>query len=464
MNKVFLFLIASLLFPSLGWARVYINVGQANVKKSLIAISPLVYTNPDSSTSKLKHGEEISKQIKKNLKNSGYFTIIPSGGFIEDPTKTPSLPYPEHPNGFKWENWKLISAEFLIFARYSISNNGKINLRIFLYDILLRKKVFRKEYKASVSQSLSLAHVVCNDIISKLTKKPGIFLTKIAAIRNFKNSFKKELFVMNWDGSHMKQRTYHKSIILAPAWHPSGTKIAYTAFLYRRSSKGRKASVLLYDFKIKKRKILSSYHGTNLGSDFFSSGKEMLISSSSKYGGMDIFKYNLGSSRLFPIQLGPPGAINVEPSINHKGDEIVFSSDRSGKVMLYKADQYGRKVKPVTFVGNFNSTPDWSPDGKKIIFSGYSGRRFDLFIINSKGPANIKRLTTARRIDGRWSNNESPSFSPDGRQIVFISDRSGYKQIYTMNEDGSNITRLTFDTYDYKNPKWSPMIKTYFQH
>ena len=464
MSRFFLILIISLLFPSWGEARVYINIGQANVKKSLIAVSPLVYTGTDANILKLNHGKEISKQIKKNLKNSGYFTMIPTGGFIEDTTRIHPLPRSEHPQGFRWENWKLISAEFLMFAHYTIKDNKKITLRISLYDILLRRKVFRKEYAALTSQSVSLAHVVCNDIISKLTKKPGIFLTKIAAIRNFKKSFKKELFVMNWDGSNMKQRTYHRSIVLAPAWHPSGKHIVYTAFLYHKSSKGRKASVLMYNFKRKKRKILSSYYGTNLGADFFPSGREMLITSSSKYGGMDIFKYNLRSRKLFPIVLGPRGVINVEPSINHRGNQIMFSSDRSGKVMIYRSNQYGEKVKRVTFVGNFNSTPDWSPDGKKIVFSGYSGGRFDLFIMNSKGASNIQRLTTARKSNGKWSNNESPSFSPDGRQIVFVSDRSGYNQIYTMNTDGSNITRITFDNYNYKNPKWSPFIKTYFQH
>ena len=462
MKKIFIILY--MVFSFTAEARVYINVGQAQVKKSLFAISPLVYTGPRSNRFKRKHGKVISEQIKKNLKNSGYFNILPSRSFIEDPVKIAPFPYSEHIKGFRWENWKLISAEFLMFARYTISEDRKIILRIFLYDVLLRKKVFRREYSASTSQSVSLAHAVCNDIISNLTKKPGIFLTKIAAIRNFKRSFKKELFVMNWDGSDIKQRSFHRSIVLAPAWHPDGKKISYTAFLYRRSSKGRKASILLYDLKEKKRKILSSYYGTNLGSDFFPSGKEILITTASKYGGMDIFKYHLRSKKMFPIHMGPRGAINVEPSINQRGDQIVFSSDRSGKVMLYKSNQYGERIERITFVGNFNSTPHWSPDGKKIVFSGYSRGRFDLFIMNSKGSSNIQRLTTARRKDGKWSNNESPSFSPDGRRVVFISDRSGAQQIYTMNIDGSNITRITFDKYNYKNPKWSPTIHSYFKH
>ena len=461
MKKFFIPLFIAVTFFS--EARVYINVGQAQVKKSLFAISPLVYIDDRPSRFQRRHGKFISEQMKKNLRNSGYFNILPVESFVEDPTKTFPYPYPEHPKGFRWENWKITSSEFLMFVHYK-TENQKIILQVFLYDVLLRKKVFLKEYSAPISQRVSLAHSVCNDIIWRLTRKSGIFLTKIMAVRSFKRSFKKELFIMNWDGSDMEQRSFHRSIVLAPTWHPSGEKVAYTAFLYRRSSGGRRASVLLYDLKRKKRKILSNYYGTSLGADFFPSGTEMLITTSSKYGGMNIFKYNLRSKKMFPLHIRPRGSINVEPAINHKGNKIVFSSDRSGKVMLYKSNQYGEKVERVTFVGNFNSTPDWSPDGKKIVFSGYSRGRFDLFIMNSEGPAHIQRLTTARRKDGKWSNNESPSFSPDGRRLTFVSDRSGTPQIYTMNVDGSNITRITFDRYSYKNPKWSPMIHNYFKH
>jgi len=51
-------------------------------------------------------------------------------------------------------------------------------------------------------------------------------------------------------------------------------------------------------------------------------------------------------------------------------------------------------------------------------------------------------------------NNEDPSFSPDGRHIMFISDRTGTKQIYIVNVDGSNERRITTDTANYFRPKW----------
>lgn len=448
-------------FCSFIHARVYINVGQAQIKKSLIALSPLVHVSASEYPEYLRYGREIFLRIKKNLESSGYFDFISQRAFIENPSKVAVEPYPDHPKGFRWENWKLLNAEFLMLSRYSIDGN-KIKLRVYMYDVLLRKSIFKKIYTSSVSQRISLAHFVCNDIIKYLTKKPGIFLTKIAAIRNT-GRVKKEIFLMNWDGSNAKQVTFHRSIVLSPSWLPSGKKLAYTAFVYRRSVKGRRANIFLYDFLTKKRRMFSSYYGTNLGADFFPSGNDMLISIPSKAGGLDIFKFSLRRKRFFPIKLGPKGVINVEPSIHPDGKKIVFSSDRSGRVMLYEMDQYGENVRQMTFVGSYNASPDWSPDGKSIVFSGYSGRRFDIFLMKDvEGARKIIRLTTAKKSNGRWADNESPSFSPDGRQIVFTSNRSGTHQLYLINVDGTNLRRITFDRYNYKSPKWSPLIKKFF--
>ena len=442
-------------------ARVYINVGRAHVKKSLIAVSPLVYTEPSPNPKHLRWGSEIFSRIKKNLEFSGYFEFIPQEAFIENPAQTAVEPYPQNPKGFRWENWKLLNAEFLVFPRYFVED-GKMKLRVYVYDVLLRKNLFKKVYTASVDKRISLAHFICNDIIEYLTKKDGIFLTKIIAVRNT-SRVKKEVFIMNWDGTDKKQITHHRSIVMSPSWLPKGKKAAYTAFVYRRSLQGRRAHLFIYDFFRKKRKMISSYYGTNLGADFFPSGREMLISIPSKVGGLDIFKFSLSKKRFFPIRLGPKGVINVEPAIHPKGKKIAFSSDRSGKVMLYEMDRYGDNLRQLTFVGSYNSSPDWSPDGQSLVFSGYSGGRFDIFIIQDmEGKRKLRRLTTAKKRNGRWANNESPSFSPDGRQIVFVSDRSGTNQLYTMSVDGSFLKRITFDKYSYKSPKWSPLIKEFF--
>jgi TolB protein len=73
----------------------------------------------------------------------------------------------------------------------------------------------------------------------------------------------------------------------------------------------------------------------------------------------------------------------------------------------------------------------------------------DLYRVSSQGGA-VQRLTTSPGID------TGGSYSPDGRRIVFESDRSGGQQLYVMNADGSDQQRISFGGGRYATPVWSP--------
>jgi len=70
----------------------------------------------------------------------------------------------------------------------------------------------------------------------------------------------------------------------------------------------------------------------------------------------------------------------------------------------------------------------------------------------------LKRLTDARKPSGKASNNESPTFSPDGRAVAFTSDRTGKYQLYIISPDGTNERRVTEDNLNWDKPKWSPFL------
>jgi Tol biopolymer transport system component len=96
-----------------------------------------------------------------------------------------------------------------------------------------------------------------------------------------------------------------------------------------------------------------------------------------------------------------------------------------------------------------NYAPVWSPDGKKIAFYSTVDNDWEVYSINTDG-SQLTRLTHSPGYDGE------PSWSPDGSMIAFASDRDGDSEIYVMESNGSNVVQVTDNSYDDDIPAWSP--------
>jgi len=98
-----------------------------------------------------------------------------------------------------------------------------------------------------------------------------------------------------------------------------------------------------------------------------------------------------------------------------------------------------------------DGAPSWSPDGKQIAFySERDDKPADLFVMNADGTG-VRRLTDTPAAEGY------PSWSPDGKQIAFEADApDGNFDVYVMNADGTNTRRLTTDPHRDVAPAWSP--------
>jgi len=96
------------------------------------------------------------------------------------------------------------------------------------------------------------------------------------------------------------------------------------------------------------------------------------------------------------------------------------------------------------------ATPEFTPDGKQILFASSVTGWAQIYIANLDG-SGMRRVTYSRSID------MEPKVNPKtGTEIVFISDRSGMPQIYRMNMEGSDVQRLTSGEGEAVNPAWDP--------
>lgn len=142
--------------------------------------------------------------------------------------------------------------------------------------------------------------------------------------------------------------------------------------------------------------------------------------------------------------------ICMSPSWSPDGKRLLFTGFKRMNPDLYLLDLASGNMKLLSSAPGPNSAAQWSPDGKNIALSmrGEKGE-LDLYLLDpSSGKATP--LTRTPYVE------TSPSWSPDGKKIAFVSDRTGSPQIYLLDLATKAITPLTrFGSYNC-SPRWSP--------
>lgn len=431
--------------------QIYIKIGEAKTQKSNVALPPFNHVGSPS----VKHqsvGTDLYSVVNNNLSVSTFFKLLPTGSFLENTARTAAIPFPQDPQGFKFDSWRTIGAEFLVRANYSLAGETVI-FEAYAYHVGQGQLVMGKRYRGTKSSIRRIAHTFSNDLVEALTGKRGMFLSKFAVGSDRAGGQAKEVYLMDWDGANVEKITNHKSVSISPAWSADGSRIAYTAFVKRAKSATRNADLFMYEIFTGKKWLVSYRQGINSGANFDPDGKHLYLTISQS-GTPDIYKLNYDGELVKKLTSGPLGALNVEPAVSPDGKKIAFSSDRAGRPMIYLMNSDGSDVRRITLVGKYNSSPAWSPDGKRIAFSSYLDDHFDIFVMDADG-SNMIKLTSAKKPNGRWADNEDPSFSPDGRHIAYASNRTGKYQIYITDTNGLEERRITSDNANYYKPRWS---------
>lgn len=134
-----------------------------------------------------------------------------------------------------------------------------------------------------------------------------------------------------------------------------------------------------------------------------------------------------------------------EPANGQSGLIALTLRDQNGKLQIFTIDANGTNKKQLTFEGE-SGRPDWSPDGKKIVFMSIRNGAAGVWVMNLGG-ANQQLL----------AEGVAPDWSPDGKQIAFThEDNNRVPQIWTVNSDGTHLTQLTHSNTYKIAPSWSP--------
>ncbi len=413
--------------------RVYIVIDNAKLRKSIISIP--AFLNSDD--------PELSKKIREVMIDDLTFSNI--FDFVEPKQNLLTGIEPESVN---FKEWASLGVEFLSTGTLKTKDNDLI-LDFRLYDIKSAKLVTGKQYISKRENLRTLAHQCSNDIVFELTGEKGIFLTKILFISD--KTKHKELYVMDYDGKNIQQLTFHKSIVLSPAWAPDGKTIYYSRFT-THDNHIKNIDLFALDIYSGEERVISDKLGGNSGVSASPTGEEIIFTMNVD-GNPELYltnKVGENSRRLTQHE-----ALDVEPFFSPDGKKIVFSSGRAPLAHLYVMKMDSKEISRLTFAGQFNSSPAWSPRGNKIVFAAQLQSQFDLFMLNPDGTG-LERLTKAAQ---PREHNEYPSWSPDGRHLIFSSTRKGKSGLYLIREDGGGEQSLLTYYGNSSIPKWSPYLE-----
>ncbi len=301
-----------------------------------------------------------------------------------------------------------------------------------------RQILLSKRYRPLGEQQRLTAHHFANEVLTMVTGEPGICLTRIVFSRG--TGDRRDLYVVDYDGDGLLKVTANRTLNLCPNWSPDNSAIAFTS--YRNGQQG------LYNLDTNTGKVeqIIAQPGLNLGADWGPDGKELLVSLSHT-GNPEIFRINPAGKIIKRLTVSP--AIEISPAWSPGGGELVFTSDRTGTPQLYIIDKDGSGRRRLTFEGKYNDSAVWSPRGDRVAYATRMANITQLVLIKPTGED--RRVVT----DRTWGNCEDPSWAPDGRHLVFASDRTGTFKLYVYDVVEESFRQLTYGNDPDITPAWS---------
>jgi TolB protein len=198
------------------------------------------------------------------------------------------------------------------------------------------------------------------------------------------------------------------------------------------------------------RRQVSARAGVNNSPAFSPDGRKLALTLSGSSGNLDVYVLDLSTQQLTRITDDP--AIDTEAAWSPDGKYLYFTSDRGGAPQVYRVEAAaGQRPKRITFGVAYAARPRLSPDGTQIAM-----------VVQENGGFKIAVMDLASnqvRTLSRGGLDESPSFAPNGAQIIYAGRERGQGALAMVSSDGQVTQRLKSDQGEVREPAWGPFPK-----
>lgn len=392
---------------------------------------PIAVVPFDTSRLSSKIPVDLAEIVTSDLNRSGVLKAMERAALPANPHYSNQVQYPR---------WRNAGQDYLVVGRVLEKSPGVYNIQFQLLDVLKQKQLIGYSLPAKKRKLRSKAHEISDLIYEQITGTRGAFNTRIAYVRAQEDATRKYILqVSDTDGFNAQNVLESNEPIMSPSWSPDGKSLAYVSF------ENERPEIFIQHLATARRSKVSGFKGLN-GAPSWSPDGKFLALVLSKDGNPDVYTLNTATKRLKRITRHR--SIDTEPVWVGDGKSLIFTSDRSGTPQLYQVNVEGGRAKRITFEGRYNTAASVSPDGKFIAMVHGEQGQYKI--------AQLERETGNMTVLTDSTLDESPSFSPNGKMVLYASTGQGSGILFAVSIDGRAKHKLSDQAGDIREPVWGP--------